>query len=220
MGDSGLSDDETTTTLVHRDTYSCMRIQPCNRALGHIRSTDLSPSRLRCQVSRKRAYTSQTLYNFGWDERKGRNSLDNRRHSRPPMPSHSFSAFAHRRSGPTKNVFRAFAPGGIGNLGPGIDILGCAVTGPWRRRRGDARRWQRAFESMRLVIPTCRRPGLHASGVAASEVLRRAPAHDRRRRAPRREGPSARRRPRGKRRLGDRRRRRGQRVARLAARQR
>src|ERR1700748_1517994 len=25
---------------------------------------------------------------------------------------------------------RAFAPGGIGNLGPGIDILGCAVTGP------------------------------------------------------------------------------------------
>ncbi len=25
---------------------------------------------------------------------------------------------------------RAFAPGGIGNIGPGIDILGCAITGP------------------------------------------------------------------------------------------
>lgn len=28
-----------------------------------------------------------------------------------------------------KRVARAFAPGGIGNLGPGLDILGCAVTG-------------------------------------------------------------------------------------------
>jgi homoserine kinase len=27
------------------------------------------------------------------------------------------------------STVRAFAPGGIGNLGPGIDILGCAVTG-------------------------------------------------------------------------------------------
>jgi hypothetical protein len=46
------------------------------------------------------------------------------------MTSHTLNAFAPRRSGPTKNVFRAFAPGGIGNLGPGIDILGCAMTGP------------------------------------------------------------------------------------------
>ena len=26
-------------------------------------------------------------------------------------------------------VARAYAPGGIGNLGPGLDVLGCAVTG-------------------------------------------------------------------------------------------
>ena len=31
-------------------------------------------------------------------------------------------------SGIPKRV-RAFAPGGIGNLGPGLDVLGCAVTG-------------------------------------------------------------------------------------------
>ena len=92
------------------------------------------------------------------------------------MPSHSFNAFAHRRSGPTKNVFRAFAPGGIGNLGPGIDILGCAVTGP-----GDVVEATtvdgsgvRIDASGHPDLPTD--PERHASGVAASEVLRRAQA--------------------------------------------
>lgn len=69
---------------------------------------------------------------------------------------------------------RAFAPGGIGNLGPGVDILGCALTGP-----GDAVRATLA-EHAGIVIEssghrelTCD-PALHASGIAAAEVLRRA----------------------------------------------
>ena len=92
------------------------------------------------------------------------------------MPSHSFNAFAHRRSGPTKNVFRAFAPGGIGNLGPGIDILGCAVTGP-----GDVVE-ATTVDGTGVRIEAPGHPDLptdperHASGVAAVEVLRRAQA--------------------------------------------
>src|SRR5438309_1902092 len=71
-------------------------------------------------------------------------------------------------------IARAFAPGGIGNLGPGIDILGCAVTGA-----GDV------VEATRIAEPGVRvddpgHPELptdarkHASAIAAAEVLRRA----------------------------------------------
>ena len=92
------------------------------------------------------------------------------------MTSHTSSAFAPRRSGPTKNVFRAFAPGGIGNLGPGIDILGCAVSGP-----GDLVE-ATAIDGSGVRIDEPGHPDLpsdpqqHASGVAALEVLRRAQA--------------------------------------------
>ncbi len=75
-------------------------------------------------------------------------------------------------------VARAVAPGGIGNVGPGLDLLGVAVTGP-----ADA-------VTARLVAGTGVRmddPGhpdlptdatLHASGIAATEVLRRCGIHD------------------------------------------
>ncbi len=73
---------------------------------------------------------------------------------------------------------RAFAPGGIGNIGPGLDILGCAVTGP-----GDAVRAERTDDNgVRVVdpgdpeLPTD--PTRHASAIAATEVLRRAGAAD------------------------------------------
>jgi homoserine kinase len=72
-------------------------------------------------------------------------------------------------------VASAFAPGGIGNLGPGLDILGCAVTG-----LGDT-----------VHASLNDRPGVHlessghpdlpvdrtrnAASIAAMEVLRRAP---------------------------------------------
>jgi homoserine kinase len=73
-----------------------------------------------------------------------------------------------------RRVVRAFAPGGVGNLGPGIDILGCAVTGP-----GDAVRARLgAFSGVRIEDPghpdLPDDPTRHASGIAALEVLRRA----------------------------------------------
>jgi homoserine kinase len=69
---------------------------------------------------------------------------------------------------------RAFAPGGIGNIGPGIDILGCALTGP-----GDeveARLVDRP--GVHVIEPghpdLSTDPGRHASAIAATDVLRRA----------------------------------------------
>ena len=73
---------------------------------------------------------------------------------------------------------RAFAPGGIGNLGPGLDILGCAVTGP-----GDL------VDARIIDVPGIRiddpghpdlpsDPERHASAIAASAVLRQANARD------------------------------------------
>jgi homoserine kinase len=73
---------------------------------------------------------------------------------------------------------RAFAPGGIGNIGPGLDILGCAVTGP-----GDAVRASRGEHHGVVVAESghpdlSRDPAKHASAIAATEVLRRAGASD------------------------------------------
>jgi homoserine kinase len=75
---------------------------------------------------------------------------------------------------------RAVAPGGIGNLGPGLDILGCAVTGP-----GDAvEAWWCEEPGVHLVDPG--HPDLpadaerHSSGIAAMAVLARAPEAPRR----------------------------------------
>jgi homoserine kinase len=39
------------------------------------------------------------------------------------------SLISDSKSPDRPHVVRAYAPGGIGNLGPGLDILGCAVTG-------------------------------------------------------------------------------------------
>lgn len=78
---------------------------------------------------------------------------------------------------PTANLrsaVRVFAPGGIGNLGPGLDILGCAVTG-----LGDVVRAHRTdVGGVSVEDPghpdLSRDPTRHASAIAASEVLRRA----------------------------------------------
>lgn len=70
----------------------------------------------------------------------------------------------------------AFAPGGIGNLGPGLDILGCAVEGAgdtvvaeWCDERGVVIR-----EPGHPELPTD--PSRHAAGIAAQAVVRRATA--------------------------------------------
>ncbi|MDB4873699.1 MAG: hypothetical protein JWM41_145 [Gemmatimonadetes bacterium] len=81
---------------------------------------------------------------------------------------------AHTNSPP--RVVRAFTPGGIGNVGPGLDILGCAVTGP-----GDAVTAS-LIEAPGVRIDDPGHPDLpsdpnrHASGIAAQAVLRSAHA--------------------------------------------
>ena len=71
-------------------------------------------------------------------------------------------------------MIRAYAPGGIGNLGPGLDILGCAVSG-----RGDTVE-ARAGESPGVRVDDAGHPDLpadanrNAASIAAAEVLRRA----------------------------------------------
>lgn len=79
---------------------------------------------------------------------------------------------------PDNQRVRVFAPAGIGNFGPGLDILGCAVTGA-----GDT------VDVVRAATPGVRiarsghpslstAPDRHAAGLAAIEVLRRADAVD------------------------------------------
>ena len=69
---------------------------------------------------------------------------------------------------------RAFAPASIGNMGPGLDVLGCAVTGA-----GDTVIAEWCDESGVVVrdaghpeLPTD--PALHSSAIAATAVLRKA----------------------------------------------
>jgi len=69
---------------------------------------------------------------------------------------------------------RAFAPASIGNLGPGLDVLGCAVTGTgdtvvaeWCDEPGIVVR-----DPGHAELPTD--PALHSSAIAATAVLRQA----------------------------------------------
>lgn len=72
---------------------------------------------------------------------------------------------------------RAYAPGGIGNLGPGLDVLGCAVTGA-----GDTveLEWRDEPSDVPLTIADAGHPELpthpdrHAASIAALAVLRKA----------------------------------------------
>ncbi|HEY9382517.1 MAG TPA: homoserine kinase [Gemmatimonadales bacterium] len=71
---------------------------------------------------------------------------------------------------------RVFAPGSVGNVGPGFDVLGLAVGG-----RGDTVTAERIAGS-EVVIAEAGHPALptaatrHTSGIAAYQVLRRAGA--------------------------------------------
>lgn len=69
---------------------------------------------------------------------------------------------------------RAYSPGSIGNLGPGLDILGCAVTGAGdvvEVTPLDARDGIRIDDPGHPDLP--RDPARHAAAIAAAEVLRR-----------------------------------------------
>jgi homoserine kinase len=73
---------------------------------------------------------------------------------------------------------RAFAPGGVGNIGPGLDILGCALTGIGdsveARIHGAPGVW--IEEPGHPDLP--RDAARHSSGLAALEVLRLAERHE------------------------------------------
>lgn len=66
---------------------------------------------------------------------------------------------------------RAFAPGGVGNLGPGIDILGCAITGLCDSVEAllDDAAGIRIDDAGHPDLPTD--PARHASAIAAQAVL-------------------------------------------------
>lgn len=72
---------------------------------------------------------------------------------------------------------RVFAPGGVGNIGPGLDVLGCAVTG-----LGDLVElaWSDRESASRIVIVDTGHPELpsdpmrHAAAIAAVRVIDRA----------------------------------------------
>jgi homoserine kinase len=68
----------------------------------------------------------------------------------------------------------AFAPGGVGNIGPGLDILGLALDGPGDRVRAE---WS-ASPGIQILDPGHRElprdPNLHTAGLAASAVIDRA----------------------------------------------
>jgi homoserine kinase len=73
----------------------------------------------------------------------------------------------------------AYAPGSIGNLGPGLDVLGCALTGA-----GDeVHAWWSGAAGVRIVdaglpdLPV--EADRHACGIAAQAVLARTGFHDR-----------------------------------------
>lgn len=68
----------------------------------------------------------------------------------------------------------AFAPGGVGNIGPGLDILGLALDGPGDRVRAE---WS-ASSGIQILDPGHRElprdPDQHTAGLAARAVIDRA----------------------------------------------
>jgi homoserine kinase len=70
-------------------------------------------------------------------------------------------------------VVEAFAPGSIGNVGPGLDVLGCAVTGAGDRVRARRREHDAAIvleDPGHPALPTD--PAQHAAAIAADAVRR------------------------------------------------
>lgn len=74
------------------------------------------------------------------------------------------------------HAVRARAPGGIGNLGPGLDVLGCAVTG----LADEVIAWRAPAAGVEVVDAghpaLTGDPTLHASAIAAQSLLDRARA--------------------------------------------
>ena len=73
---------------------------------------------------------------------------------------------------------RGFAPGSVGNIGPGLDILGMAITGAGDSvvARTSYAPGVRILNPGHIDLPTD--PARHTAGLAAAAVLRRAGVHD------------------------------------------
>ncbi len=78
------------------------------------------------------------------------------------------------------HAVEAYAPGGIGNIGPGLDVLGCALTGAGDSVRADAHDVSTGVARVVIAEPghasLPRDPMRHACGIAATAVLRAAGA--------------------------------------------
>ena len=74
----------------------------------------------------------------------------------------------------TASSVTAFAPGGVGNIGPGLDILGLALDGPGDRVRAE---WS-SSPGIQILDPghqeLPRDPNQHTAGLAAGAVIHRA----------------------------------------------
>src|SRR5262245_12338652 len=93
-----------------------------------------------------------------------------------PTPTISGSATSRSTHLAHDGAVRARAPGSIGNVGPGLDILGCAVTDVY-----DEVHAQRTDSAGVVIIEPGhpelpRDAGAHASAIAAADVLRLAGA--------------------------------------------
>ncbi|MFI5311095.1 MAG: homoserine kinase [Gemmatimonadales bacterium] len=83
-----------------------------------------------------------------------------------------------RAISPQRDSAAAFAPGSIGNVGPGLDVLGMAVTGLGDRVTAE-RTGTPGIEITEAGHPELpREAARHTSGIAAAAVLRRAGAGD------------------------------------------
>jgi homoserine kinase len=80
--------------------------------------------------------------------------------------------------GPVSDRAAALAPGGVGNIGPGLDVLGMAITGPGDRVivQRTEHRGVTIVDAGHSDLP--RDPQRNAIGIAASAVLERARAAD------------------------------------------
>src|SRR5215471_7319952 len=99
-------------------------------------SRGLSPCGRRCQERSKRVNAAQTLSN------RVASSLTHGRRDEPQPIRYTSTDIEAHASEPNQSTMnqsitgaqtrvrcRAFAPGRVGNIGPGLDILGCALTG-------------------------------------------------------------------------------------------
>ena len=92
---------------------------------------------------------------------------------RPDAPAATRTAHSAATGGAPVDRAAALAPGGVGNIGPGLDVLGMAVTGPGDRVIAEraAQRGVTMADAGHPELP--REATMNAAGIAAIAVLER-----------------------------------------------